>query len=151
MALEIPRPLRVEHDELHAKLARATKLPGKTGEAARAVAQVLHPRFAREEEIALPALGLLKALAQDRVTPDMEHFVALTDKLKAALPEMLEEHKSIVRALGTLVAAANTEKQQEAVALAEALTLHAQTEEDVLYPAAIVVGAYVREVLDRGN
>lgn len=151
MRFKIPRPLQIEHDELHAKLALATKLPGETGEAARTVAKLLHPHFVREEENALPALGLLKALAEDRVTSEMEHVVALTDKLKAVLPEMLDEHKMIVRALSALVAAAKAEKQEEAVAIAEALTLHAQTEEDVLYPAAIVVGAYVREVLDRGN
>ena len=40
----IVRPsLRMEHAELHRKLATPTKLPGPVGEAARAAAKVLQP------------------------------------------------------------------------------------------------------------
>ena len=34
MKLEIPRPLKVEHEELHEMLRKATKEPGKLGDAA---------------------------------------------------------------------------------------------------------------------
>jgi hypothetical protein len=38
---------------------------GKVGEAAKAVANVLHPHFEKEEEYALPPLGLLSCLARE--------------------------------------------------------------------------------------
>ena len=58
MKPKIPEPLKLEHEELHADLVRATKAGGKTGEAAKAVAQVLHDHFVKEEEFALPPIGL---------------------------------------------------------------------------------------------
>ena len=61
VTLEIPESMRIEHGEIHAALERATGVPGRVGEAARALAAVLHPHFEREEEIALPPLGLLLA------------------------------------------------------------------------------------------
>lgn len=63
MDIRIPEPLKLEHQELHEELVRATKEPGRIGEAAKAVAAVLHPHFVKEEEYALPPLGLLSALA----------------------------------------------------------------------------------------
>ena len=59
MRFQIPKPLQVEHEELHATLVKATKSPGAVGEAAREVARLLHPHFVREEEFALPPLALL--------------------------------------------------------------------------------------------
>ena len=53
---------------------------------------------------------------------------------------MLEEHKQIVGALENLTHAAKQENKSEYIHFAEKLKLHAQTEEEVLYPAAILVG-----------
>src|SRR3546814_3465128 len=44
MDFSIPEPMQIEHEELHAALARLIKESGRTGEAAKAVAQVLEPR-----------------------------------------------------------------------------------------------------------
>jgi hypothetical protein len=44
MGFIIPSALRTEHEELHDELVCATKKPGNIGEAARAVAKVLHFR-----------------------------------------------------------------------------------------------------------
>jgi hypothetical protein len=68
----------------------------------------------------------------------------MTDRLKTDLPQMLAEHRAIVGALQNLIAAAKAEKKPESLRFAEQLQLHAQTEEQVLYPAAILVGEYVK-------
>ena len=67
MKFEIPKPMKLEYDELHADLVKATKTGGRTGEVAKAVAKVLHSHFVKEEEYALPPLGLLMALAQGKL------------------------------------------------------------------------------------
>lgn len=144
MKFKIPRPLAAEHGELHGELVLATKVKGRIGAAAREVATLLHPHFLAEEEYALPPLGLLHALAEGPVTPEMKDVLLMTDKLTADLPKMLAEHKAIVGALKKLVAAAKREKRPEWARFAEKLMLHAQTEEQVLYPAAILIGKYVR-------
>ena len=52
MNFDIPKPLQVEHEALHAMLVDATREAGAVGEAAREVARLLHPHFVREEEFA---------------------------------------------------------------------------------------------------
>ena len=68
----------------------------------------------------------------------------MTERLKAELPEMFREHQAVVAALEQLTAAAEKEKLPEHTRFAEKLMLHAKTEEDVLYPAAILVGEYLK-------
>lgn len=149
MTFTIPSPLKLEHEELHAELVRATQAGGRVGEAAKAVAKVLHDHFAKEEDFALPPLGLLSSLARGKVDEEMKSVVGMTDHLKAELPKMLEEHKTVVAALKNLIAAAEEEKKLEHARFAEKLVLHAQTEEEVLYPAAILIGEYLKLRLGR--
>jgi hypothetical protein len=147
MKLEIPKPLQIEHQELHATLVKATKEPGGVGEAAREVARLLHPHFVREEEFALPPIALLADIALRGVTPQMAEVLPLTRRLRAELPAMLAEHERIVAALEKLRAAARGAELAEYERFADALVLHAQTEEQVLYPAAILVGEHVERIL----
>ena len=144
MEFMIPGPLKMEHEELHETLRKGTTESGDLGAAAIAVAELMHPHFLKEEEYALPPLGLLRDLAQGVVNPDMRDVLVLTDKLKADLPQMLAEHQSIVAALERLSVTAKAAGRPEYVEFAEALTLHAQTEEEVMYPAALLIGEYVR-------
>ena len=144
MEFKIPEPLKAEHAELHAELARARAAGGRTGEAAKAVAEILHPHFVREEEIAMPPLALLTTLADNRLSPEMSDVLAMTESLEAELPQMLRQHKDIVAALERLSRAAEDEGKPEVARFAEKLILHARTEEQVLYPAAILVGRYVK-------
>ena len=144
MEFKIPKPLKLEHKELHEELVRATKSGGKTAEAAKAVAGLLHPHFVKEEEYALPPLGILSAVAHGKIKPGMEQVVAMTEKLKAELPQMLEEHKAVVAALKKLIAAAKKEKKPQFAKFAEKLMLHAKAEEEFFYPASILVGELLR-------
>lgn len=144
MKFPIPEPLTHEHEELHKRLAEATKLGGAVGDAAKAVAKVLHDHFVREEQIAMPPLSLLPALAEGRVSAEMAEVFSMTDALKAELPRMLEEHTRIKAALADFRAAAERAQRPDLVHFAEALVLHARTEEEVLYPAAVVLADYLR-------
>lgn len=151
MKFQVPEPLRQEHEELHSQLARATSLGGSLGDAAKAVARVLHDHFVREEEIAMPPLGLLADVAAGRIQPEMSGVLPLTDALRAELPKMLEEHSRIKAALADLERAAEDQKQPELAEFARKLVLHARTEEEVLYPAAIILGEYLKAKLASGQ
>lgn len=144
MKFEIPEPMKIEHEELHAELVEATKAGGKTGEAAKAVAKVLHPHFLKEEEYALPPLGLLVRLSKGEFVHDMSEVLAMTDKLEAELPQMLSEHKDIIAALQALITASEAESKPSPADFARKLTLHAQTEEQVAYPTSLLIGRYVK-------
>ena len=144
MKFTIPEPLTHEHEELHVQLAKATKLGGPIGDAAKAVARVLHDHFLREEEIAMPPLGLLAAVAAGGIRPEMGEVLALTDALKAELPKMLEEHARIKAALADLERVAREQNEPGIAEFARSLELHARTEEEVLYPAAVILGEYLK-------
>jgi hypothetical protein len=149
MNFDIPAALKAEHEELHSDLVHATKAGGLTGEAAQSVAKVLHPHFVKEEEYALPPLGLLTALAKGTLESGMGDVIKLTDKLEAAMPHMLAEHNQIITTLKTLIEVAKAENKIEHARFAERLIAHALTEEQVSYPAALLVGRYLKAVLPK--
>lgn len=142
--MKVPPSVRREHEELHAELARAEREPGRVGEAARALARILHPHFLREDEYAVPPLGLLPRLGRGDVTPDMASALPLLARLRDEMPLMLEEHRAIRGAVQVFAEAAEAEGAEDDVRLARELKLHAQFEEEVLYPAALLVGEFLR-------
>jgi hemerythrin HHE cation binding domain-containing protein len=148
MNLQIPAPLKAEHDELHAQLVRATQEPGVVGEAAREVARLLHPHFVKEEQFALPPLGLLSDVVRGAVRADMAEVLAMTRRIKAELPAMFAEHRQIALALEVLGREARRAGRPEVEEFARALQRHAETEELVLYPAAVLLGEHLARVLE---
>jgi hypothetical protein len=140
----IPESIQTEHHAIHEALTNATRAPGAVGAAAKELAALLDPHFKREEEIALPPLGLLAPLAAGQKPAGMEKVLAMSDALRKELPRMLEEHQRIRAATERLRLAAREQKLAEHERFAEELALHAQTEEEVLYPAAVLVGDIIR-------
>ncbi len=141
---ELPHVLQIEHQRLHEEIQAATRLGGETGAAAKDVIKVLFPHMLLEEEFGIPPLSVLPRLAQGEITPDMARVIPQSELLKAELPRMLDEHKLIVNALQKLLQAAAREQHTGYAQLAQKLILHAQLEEEVLYPASIVVGEYLK-------
>ena len=149
--LEIPSSIKQEHEAIHNLLIEATRQSGRVGLQARMLAEVLHPHFVREEEIALPPLGALATLTRDEYPTDVWKVLAMTDSLRAEMPKMLEEHKRIRAAVDALREAAKLEKAPKYESLADQLALHALTEEQVLYPAAMLVGDLIRARMSVGE
>jgi hypothetical protein len=143
--LQIPRSMQIEHEALHSDLVKLTKAGGRTGEAAQKVAKVLDNHFQKENVYALPPLGLLVPLSEGKFDCGMTAVLAMTDKLQAGMPTMLAEHKGIEAALSELKNAATSENKAEGVRFADELATHAQTEEQVTYPTALLIGLYVKE------
>jgi hypothetical protein len=143
-ALRVPQSIQAEHAEIHEALVELTRAPGSVGVAAKALAATLEPHFKREEEIALPPLGLLAPLAEGKSPDGMREAAAMAATLREEMPRMLREHAEIRAAIERLERAARDARHAEGVAFAEKLALHARTEEEVLYPAAILVGDIIR-------
>lgn len=149
--LRIPKSLHAEHEAIYSALVEATQAPGRIGAAATDLIEALRPHFKREEQIALPLLGLLASLAGGEQVPgiDLSDALSMIDSLRSELPRMLEEHKTIHAAIENLRLAARTPQTTKYEQLAEQLALHARTEEEVLYPAAILLGDVIRARLQR--
>ncbi len=149
MKISIPKPLKLEHKELHGELVKAIKASGPIGKAAENVAKILHPHFVKEEEYALPPLGLLKVLAKGRASKYMEEVLVMTKRLRKDLPNMLKEHKAVIAGLKNLTAVAKKRKRHDIAHFAKKLMLHAKTEAEVLYPAALLMGEYIKAKLGK--
>jgi hypothetical protein len=142
--LEVPKAMKSEHEELHADLERLTMAGGRTGEAAKDVAALMEKHFANENAYALPPLNLLVPLSEGKFSCSMTGVLTMTDKLHAEMPTMLAEHKEIVAALQKLTTVAKAESKPDGVRFAEMLTAHAQGEEQITYPTALLVGLYIK-------
>jgi len=68
----------------------------------------------------------------------------MTDSLRHELPRMLQEHEAIAAAARRLAQVARAARAGDVARFAEALLTHARMEEEVLYPAAILVGELIR-------
>lgn len=140
LSFGIPEGLVIEHDEIHERLVALLDAPAPVGPAAKKLADLLHHHFPLENDIALPPLGWLLPLSNGSELPDASATLEQTSRLRELLPSMLEEHREIHRAAEALHAAGVAAGSDAAVQFAADLRAHARHEEDVLYPAAILVG-----------
>jgi hypothetical protein len=143
MDIRIPKALMEGHHELGANLEEASMEGGKVGREASSLITALKPHEMREEQFALPPLGLLPSLINGELDYDMAAVKLMIDTFRAELPNMQAEHKEILAATDRLAVAAIEEGKAQYVRLAEALKLHVAEEEAVYYPAAILVGMYL--------
>ena len=141
---EYPESSLPEHRQLREILTRAMNAGGRTALAADGVRRVLYPHMRLEEAFAAPPLSILPRLAAGEIAPDMEKIIPISEMMKIQLPRMLEQHRLIVSGLTELLRAATDEAHPAYVQFAQKVMQHAQQEEEILYPAAIIVGEYVK-------
>ena len=151
--LEIPQSSRVEHDDIISYLDGVSQQQRRpqVAEAARKALEVMRHHFAQEAEYVLPPLGLLPALAEGRVTPEMRGAIAMADRVKAEQDQLYEEHVRITSVLNDLIAAAEGERDRGLAAMARQAALHSLHEVEVLYPTVILIGDRLREKLGSGG
>lgn len=144
LPFEVPRSLRAEHERIQAALSRAESAPEPVGGPARELSELLGMHVEREEFIALAPLGLLGPLAAGQYADEMQTVLPRTGVLRSGLPELLQAHDMIRAALRRLEAAARRSSNADVERLAQDLVAHLSIEEEVLYPAALLVGAVVQ-------
>jgi hypothetical protein len=148
MELQVPAAIKAEHLELRAELDKAVRAGGMLGDAAEAVAHLLYPHLEEEEEYVLPPLSILPLLTGGEVTPEMGASLPMTNKLRAELPNLVQDHKAIDAELVKLARVAREELNWEYACYVDKFRSIAQFEERVLYPAVLLIGRYVRLNLD---
>jgi hypothetical protein len=142
---DLPKSMRDDHEEIMWALQQAVEQPGAIGAQARELERILRPHFEREEKIALPPLGVIRRLVEIKDVAEMQHWILpITDSLTAELPRMLAEHRSINAARERLAQVARQHNAAAVVAFTDELGRHAQAEEELFYPMAVLVGEVVR-------
>ena len=77
---------------------------------------------------------------------EMAAVIPVSQRLKRELPAMFSEHRQIVAALETLAEAARAAGLREHERFALTMIRHAEIEELVFYPAAILLGEHLERL-----
>jgi hypothetical protein len=99
----------------------------------------------KENELALPLIGVARELAVERMPADFRKALELFERFRPEYEKMIQEHLEIVKALDELEKAAKKAKKASAIDFVRKLKLHARTEEDLTYPAALMVGKLLKQ------
>ena len=73
----------------------------------------------------------------------MEPVLLRIDRFRRWLPEMFSDHREIARVMSDLETAAMDDRKPEFARLVPKVLLHMETEDDVIYPAPLLVGQYL--------
>jgi uncharacterized protein YicC (UPF0701 family) len=138
-----------DHGDIHDRLARASRAEGAIGEAARRVARYFAQHAEKEERLVTPLVALLPLAARGVLDARMSEALPLFNEFSDAVKDMISEHHMIGAALELLVAAARAEEGAELASLASRMVAHMRLEEEVVYPAALVLGKYLQLRLAR--
>jgi hypothetical protein len=101
----------------------------------------MRPHLEKEEQILIPVLGALQPYVNGTLTDDARNqVIKMSQQFKKEYPIMLDEHKKIVTALDKLEYNAMRENRKDALLFIAEFKSDANNEEQVTYPATIVVG-----------
>lgn len=146
MKPETPKALMSGHETLCSDLEEIISYGGNIGSKAQLLADMLYPHFKKEEEYALPPLGLLLTLAEGRWEFDKKEAIKMADTLHTELSQMQKEHAAITTVLQSLKHAAEEEDNLKTKRFIKDLILHVKIEDEVLYPATLLVGNYLKHM-----
>lgn len=149
MKFTIPTPLQQEYEALHDELRCASLPGGEVGEAAKTSAQLMHPYFDTEDEVALPSLGLRGTRSRDEITVEMSGALELTARIWVGLPAMREENKTLGAAVQHLQEPAECAARSDVVAFTHQLVQRkrTRTEAEVMGPTAELLKHHVELML----
>jgi hemerythrin-like domain-containing protein len=143
MPLSAPFSLEKEHEEIWQLLASVQQLSGKTGSIAERLATSLKTHIDKEESLALPLLGILRELVDEKLSSGSATRAAtIYSKFEKEYPGMLRGHKELAKHLERLKKVAADEGHLTALRFAEKLEKHSREEEEILYPAALLAGRF---------
>lgn len=142
--IDFAASMSAEHGELHDALARAAREAAPVGPAAQRVVKYFAQHAEKEQRAIAPLLALLPDAANGKIDARMAEAIPVFRDLEAVLPDLIAEHHVIRAALESLVAAAKEKDRAELGELAERALAHMRMEEAVVYPAALLLGRYLR-------
>ena len=141
---ETPFAIKREHEYILDQLHKITLFQDSTGIVAKKLDELMQHHFKEEEDFVFPPLALLPLLASGGMTEQSKEVILLTDKLKSQLAHMSAEHQLIKAYLGELSHVAARENHPEVAAFESGVHKHATLEEEILFPAAILIGEYLK-------
>jgi hypothetical protein len=144
---DIPQSLVFEHEETLKHLAVLARRPGQVGSVARKALGLFKRHIEREQAYILPPLTLLPDIADGKATPDMAWALAMADRVKADREAIFNEHTQVTDAMNALFIAAERAHDKDAMEFARAAEGDSLNDIEILEPAVLLVGDYLRSRL----
>jgi hypothetical protein len=151
--LAVPQSIRFEHATI---IERLTKEAAKSGVSA-AIAQkalvFIKAHFAKEEEFVFPPLGLLDQITAGESPSDSVKKAAIDmiERTKSSKDSLHEDHVQITSMMNDLIQAATRANEPDLVVFASNVAAHNLGEIEVLQPATVMIGEYLRSKPSAGQ
>ena len=120
-----------------------------SGSAATKALVIVRAHYAKEEAFVLPPLGLLPFITKGEISKDMEPAIAMGARVRATLAEFQKDHIEITSLMNELIEAGTKTHDDELVRLATWVASQSLTHIEVLMPASIMIGDYLRQRLPK--
>lgn len=146
MQLETPISLQLDHEVLLSKLNEIASTESNVALNAKNVADVFRAHFRREEKTVLPQLSLLMTIVEGQWSIDTKEALLKNNILIKEFQELKGEHQKIHKAAEEMVKVSLKENNKEAKKIAEEIILHIQIEEEVSYPAILLINKYLNNL-----
>jgi hypothetical protein len=140
----VPSSIQQQHDTLLNKLSVIALFGDSTGKLAIRLQELVAHHFKEEEDYVLPALGVLPLLANGKLPDESKELIRLIDKFRSNAAHMIAEHQLIKAYLSELAQMAVKENHPEIAEFEKELHKHSGEEEEVFFPAALLVGDYLK-------
>jgi hypothetical protein len=141
--LLVPQSLTAEHETIIDELTRLAGQGGPVAVVAMKALPLFKAHFLKEATFVFPPLSLLKALTGGQVTSgDVRVAISMADLTKAAQADLMNEHIQITSLMIEMQAAAKNDPAT--VKFATRVAAHSLDEMEVLFPATVVLGDYLR-------
>lgn len=147
---ETPSVILEDHKYFLKRLEQVRFYEDSTGIAARKLYEVMEYHFKEEEDYVLPPLGILPGLAKGQTPEETENIILLTEKFRKYESVMLAEHQMISHYTKEMMHAAKKEGHPELLGFDAELEKHAALEEEILFPAVLLIGDYLKQRSGKG-
>jgi hemerythrin superfamily protein len=130
-----------QHEDL---LAKAKLLSAEKDSIAVKLYDVLKYHFSEEEQYVFPVLATLPELAAGNIPEKSDSIVGLTMRFKSNSAKLLAEHQIIKSLIEEYKLRAKTQNNTGFEEFEKALAEHATAEEEIFFPATVVIGDYLK-------
>ncbi len=141
---EVPSSIKKTHVSLLEQIHKMTLYKDSSGRVALKLEELMQHHFKEEEDFILPSLGLLPLLANGQIPGQSKDVILLSENVKSLLNHLSAEHQLIEAFIKELKQAADKEKLPEIIEFQKEVQKHASSEEEVFFPAAILIGEYLK-------
>lgn len=141
---DVPSSIIETHASLLKQVHQMTFYKDSSSHVAIKLESFMQHHFKDEENFIFPLLGLLPLLAKEQLPEQNDDIIRLSENVKSELSHMSAEHQLINAYINELKQASTIENLPEISAFENEVLKHAKSEEEILFPASILIGDYLK-------